>query len=558
MKTSTSMQTSILSTVTLSLLILAAFLVFGISTNEVNKNQDNIKQLVLEQVALIVKKLDNYSVIGQVDAISKTVFDLERVEALVMYDGNCNEIRRQPLNFRLKWDCNSFIHQNDVIKYEVKNTFSNSEGAPRFILAKVAFDQYSIFTLNNLALLIVTLSSILATIVILNSLMRKKILVPLKNLRNLIGQAGSLSEESLHNVELPIELAPIFESVVRRDEVIQQAKTELLAQSKSQAIAEISQQVAHDIKFPIMVLRDKLMNSKSDSDFKYYEQSLKDLEEITGQLLDRSEESHQDLNLADLVQSVVERKQIEFKAISHRLKIEFANKSLSSKIHGNPSKLKSVVSNLINNSKEAIGFKPNGEIEISVEERADSVCLIFKDNGCGIKPKDISEIFKRGVSIRKPGGTGLGLSNAKDVVERLNGTIAIQSDGKGGTSIEINLPKVKSNFQSTGCAPFDNVLIEDYKLSQMLWLETAKEKNLNFIVFSSPNDFLKNQNIVSTDARIFVDSQFPDFDGCGVVWSKSLLDIGFKNVWACSTSEFDVGNMPWLSGYVKKTIPFNI
>lgn len=557
MKTSTSMQATILSTVSASLLLLAVFLVFGISTNEVSKNQENIKQLVLEQVALIVKKLDNYSVVGQVESISKTVFDLERVEALVMYDDNCQEIRRQPLNFDLQWDCKSVITKNDLIKYEVRNTFSNSSGAPKYILAKVAFDKYSFFTVNNLALLVVTLSSILATILILNLLMRRKILLPLKNLRKLIGQAGSLSEENLQNVELPIELAPIFESVVRRDEVIQQAKTELLSQSKSQAIAEISQQVAHDIKFPIMVLRDRLMNSKNDLDFKYYEQSLKDLEEITGQLLDQSEEGYQDLNLAEVLRSVVDRKQIEFKPISHRLSFEFKNELQNEKIRGNASKLKSVISNLINNAKEAIGFKLNGKIEIHLYAKENRIYLSFKDNGCGIKEKDIAEIFKRGVSIKKPGGTGLGLSHAKDVIEKMNGTINVQSDGKNGSLIEISLPKQESRFQSVGTAPFDHVLIEDYKLSQMLWLEEAKERNLNFAVFSSPNDFVQHQNLVKQDANIFVDSQFPDFDGCGVVWSECLAKEGFKNMWACSTNEFDVANMPWLKGYVKKTEPFS-
>lgn len=558
MKRTTSLQTTILSTVAVSLAFLAIFLVFGITSNEIAKNEENTKQLVFEQIDLIVKKLDNYAVIGQIEAISKTVFDLNRVDGLVIYDVNCSELRKQPLNLQISWDCKDAITNKNLLLYEVSNSFSQSKGAPRFIIAQVKLDDWSLLNVNNLVLGLVTLFSIFGTVVGLTWLMRWKILSPLKNLKRLVSQSGRIGNIDLNKFELPQELIPIYESVLQRDEIIQQAKIELLAQSKSQAIAELSKQVAHDIKFPLMVLRDKLANSIDDKNFKLYEQSLIELEEITGQLLEKSFDHTQELDINELISSVVERKRLEFKSTNSLIEISFTKSIEELKVLGNGTQVKSVLSNLFNNAKEAIGFGKSGKILISSNQNDSEVLISIKDNGCGVKPSDLERIFDRGVSVKKPGGLGLGLSNAKDVIEQMKGSIELQSDGVSGTTISIRLPLLQKSIQSTGKAPYDFVLIEDYKLSQMLWLETAKEKNLNFALFTSPKDFLNNKALVKPEAEIFIDSQFPDFDGCGVVWSECLAKEGFKNMWACSTNEFDVTNMPWLKGYVKKTEPFSI
>jgi len=121
--------------------------------------------------------------------------------------------------------------------------------------------------------------------------------------------------------------------------------------------------------------------------------------------------------------------------------------ALGRTVLGDSRRLTQVVSNLINN---AIKFTPQGEISLKadlLERGAGSVTvrIVVSDTGIGIAPKDQQRIFEPFVQAdmshtRSYGGTGLGLSICSKLVERMGGTISLESEAGAGSRFTIELP----------------------------------------------------------------------------------------------------------------------
>lgn len=108
-------------------------------------------------------------------------------------------------------------------------------------------------------------------------------------------------------------------------------------------------------------------------------------------------------------------------------------------------RLAQVLNNLVNN---AIDFVPkeNGKIEINASEKNGNAHFYVKDNGIGIHPDLHKDLFKKFYQVdttytRKHGGTGLGLTICKGIVDGLGGKIWLDSDVGKGTTFHFTLPK---------------------------------------------------------------------------------------------------------------------
>ena len=94
---------------------------------------------------------------------------------------------------------------------------------------------------------------------------------------------------------------------------------------------------------------------------------------------------------------------------------------------------------LLNLMANAIKFnRPGGEVRVRAAQEPDGqVAIVIADSGVGIPSQDLPRIFERFYRVdkarsRQVGGTGLGLSIVKHVVERMNGSISVESHlGKG-------------------------------------------------------------------------------------------------------------------------------
>jgi signal transduction histidine kinase len=109
-------------------------------------------------------------------------------------------------------------------------------------------------------------------------------------------------------------------------------------------------------------------------------------------------------------------------------------------IQSDRGQLQQVFLNIINNAFAAVDDGGCINIELGrVDENR--VAVMIADNGKGISPQNMKRIFEPFFSTKtKQGGTGLGLSITYGLVEKLGGTIHVQSELGKGTTFTIELP----------------------------------------------------------------------------------------------------------------------
>jgi signal transduction histidine kinase len=79
------------------------------------------------------------------------------------------------------------------------------------------------------------------------------------------------------------------------------------------------------------------------------------------------------------------------------------------------------------------------DIEIETAARPDGARLVVRDRGIGVKPEDIPRVFDPYFTTKRT-GSGLGLAIAKNIVEGMGGSIALESRAGSGAEIRIDLP----------------------------------------------------------------------------------------------------------------------
>jgi signal transduction histidine kinase len=104
-----------------------------------------------------------------------------------------------------------------------------------------------------------------------------------------------------------------------------------------------------------------------------------------------------------------------------------------------------VLTNLIRNSLKAVQ-KNTGKIRIYSEDTSDELRIIVNDNGSGIPYEKQSKLFTKFYQAdasltREKGGSGLGLSICKGIIEAHGGKISLQSAPGTGTTVTFSLPK---------------------------------------------------------------------------------------------------------------------
>ncbi|MDD3184274.1 MAG: sensor histidine kinase [Anaerostipes sp.] len=114
-------------------------------------------------------------------------------------------------------------------------------------------------------------------------------------------------------------------------------------------------------------------------------------------------------------------------------------------VMADPEQLKRVMNNIINNACK-YSNKAKGRVGIVVKELERKIQVEIKDNGIGISKEDLPNIFRRtyraDMSRNSAGGSGLGLSICKKIIEEHDGEIWAESKVRAGTTIFFTLNKV--------------------------------------------------------------------------------------------------------------------
>ena len=122
--------------------------------------------------------------------------------------------------------------------------------------------------------------------------------------------------------------------------------------------------------------------------------------------------------------------------------VDFLKETSVPAVSGDAHQLMQVFLNLILNSEQAMReVRDRGTLRIRIEKQEKSVSVIFQDDGPGISPEILPNIFDPFYTTKRPGrGTGLGLSISKAILREHNGNVEATSGPGGGAVFTVTLP----------------------------------------------------------------------------------------------------------------------
>ena len=112
-----------------------------------------------------------------------------------------------------------------------------------------------------------------------------------------------------------------------------------------------------------------------------------------------------------------------------------------------PDLLKVALSNLLQNAIQA--SEPGQEIELKIDELGGEVKILVKDQGSGISPQNLENIFNPFFTT-KPQGVGLGLPIVSRIIDEHQGRMVVRSEVGKGTTFEVTLPRLLSGMGVPG------------------------------------------------------------------------------------------------------------
>ncbi len=211
--------------------------------------------------------------------------------------------------------------------------------------------------------------------------------------------------------------------------------------------------VAHELRTPLAILQSHL-EAMIDAVMEADEETLRSCHEETMRLnrmvgdiekLSRYESeslilNKSDFDITELIKRILQNFENEF--FSKRIRISYQGEMQM--LYADRDKISQVLVNLLSNALKYTN--EGGNVEISTAREGSETVIRVKDSGLGISKDDIEHIFERFYRAdksrnRMTGGSGIGLTIVKAIIEAHKGTVAVLSILGEGTEFIIHLPQ---------------------------------------------------------------------------------------------------------------------
>lgn len=315
------------------------------------------------------------------------------------------------------------------------------------------------------------------------------------------------------------------------------------AEKASKARSEFLSTVSHELRTPLNAINGithlLLEDHPKKTQLKYLE-SLK----FSGNYLTTFINEILEINKIDSTKVEIENicfnlKELLFNIQTSLKELATANKNyfnleideeIPDNLIGDPTKISQIILNLINN---ALKFTQNGNVNViaklfSLQDETATIYFEIVDTGIGIpedKLQTVFESFSQGsIEVnRKYGGTGLGLTIVKKLIELLGGEIKLKSEvGKGSTftfklDFSINrepleVVEEKKTYNDTQLKHKSILLIEDNKINQMITRKMLENKAICCEIIDNGEDAVELLKVKRFD-MILMDVHLPGING---------------------------------------------
>lgn len=223
---------------------------------------------------------------------------------------------------------------------------------------------------------------------------------------------------------------------------------------------ELISNISHDLKTPITAIKGYVEGikdgvadtpEKMDKYIRTIYNKANDMDKLINELTayssietNRIQYNFQRINVADYFGDCVEEVGLDLEA--RNIKLNYTNMAdPSTVVIADAEQMKKVINNVISNSVKYMD-KPNGRIDIRILDLDDSIQIEIEDNGKGIQQKDLTRIFERFYRTdasrnSAQGGSGIGLSIVKKIIEDHGGYVWATAKEGEGTCIHFVLRK---------------------------------------------------------------------------------------------------------------------
>ena len=197
--------------------------------------------------------------------------------------------------------------------------------------------------------------------------------------------------------------------------------------------------VSHDLRTPLTRMKLQIEMLERTPETRELQDDIQEMEKMIDGYLTfargEGSESLSKINLASLIEEIISTERRDGSLIN------FVNKSKTIKsVTLRPQAIKRAITNLIINSK-----KYAETVKVEFEYNSEHAIITIDDNGPGIKPEHRDDVFKAFFRLdpsrnTDTGGTGLGLTIAKDIIQSHGGDLLLSDASLGGLRATITLP----------------------------------------------------------------------------------------------------------------------
>lgn len=426
---------------------------------------DNTYEEIEEQAERDITLLEDKEYLKKLNAsIShKSAYILVRKNQEIYYTGNSAAAKKifdkLPEFGNVMVEEDSGYYYNELNKYvrQFDFTFRDGSQGSIFVVAKIS-------ALISKALLVdmfVAIALILVfTGMMLTQWIHKSVFKPVNELNVAMQKIKDGNFDYMLQTDAQGEIGDLYRNYedmrLRLKENIEENE------QQEQKNKELISNITHDLKTPITAIKgymEGIMDGVADTPEKMdkyirtvYNKAM-DMDRLINELTvysgfdtNRIPYNFRCINVADYFGDCVEEVGLDLE--SRSIKLNYTDLvDAQTQIIADPEQMKKVINNIISNSVKYMD-KPNGEIDIRILDEGDAIRVEIEDNGKGIAQKDLGRIFERFYRTdasrnSAQGGSGIGLSIVKKIIEDHGGYIWASGKEGEGTCIHFVIRKYK-------------------------------------------------------------------------------------------------------------------